>query len=56
VIRAGRYWVPHWYKPTHWIAYWDVFGRPPEQPRYFRGIPDTWWYDPAKAAKSQRAG
>jgi microcin C transport system substrate-binding protein len=56
VIRAGRYWVPHWYKPTHWIAYWDVFGRPPEQPRYFRGIPDTWWHDRDKAAKNQRAG
>ena len=55
VIRAGRYWIPHWYKPTHWIAYWDVFGRPPEQPRYFRGIPDTWWYDANKAAKNQRA-
>ena len=56
VIRTGRYWIPHWYKPTHWIAYWDVFGRPPEQPRYFRGIPDTWWYDRDKAAKNQRAG
>jgi len=56
VVRAGHYWIPHWYKPTHWIAYWDVFGRPPEQPRYFRGIPETWWYDPAKAAKGQRAG
>ena len=56
LIRAGRYWVPHWYKPTHWIAYWDVFGRPPEQPRYFRGIPDTWWHDRDKAAKNQRAG
>ena len=56
VIRSGRYWIPHWYKPTHWIAYWDVFGRPPEQPRYFRGIPDTWWYDRDKAAKSRRAG
>jgi len=56
VIRAGRYWIPHWYKPTHWIAYWDVFGRPPAQPRYFRGIPDTWWYDPGKAAKIQRTG
>jgi microcin C transport system substrate-binding protein len=43
VLRAGRYWIPHWYKPTHWIAYWDVFGRPSRQPRYFRGIPDTWW-------------
>jgi microcin C transport system substrate-binding protein len=56
VIRAGRYWIPHWYKPSHWIAYWDVFGRPAAQPRYFRGIPETWWYDPDKAAKIQRAG
>ena len=56
VIRAGRYWIPHWYKPSHWIAYWDVFGRPASQPRYFRGIPETWWYDPTRAAKIQRAG
>ena len=56
VIRAGRYWIPHWYKPSHWVAYWDVFGRPPAQPRYFRGIPDTWWYDRDKAAKIGRAG
>jgi microcin C transport system substrate-binding protein len=56
MIRAGRYWIPQWYKASHWIAYWDVFGRPPAQPRYFRGIPDTWWYDPQKAAKIGRAG
>jgi microcin C transport system substrate-binding protein len=56
LIRAGRYWIPHWYKPSHWIAYWDVFGRPPAQPRYFRGIPETWWYDADKAAKIQRGG
>jgi microcin C transport system substrate-binding protein len=56
VIRAGRYWIPQWYKPTHWIAYWDVFGRPATQPRYFRGIPDTWWRDQNKAAKMPRAG
>jgi microcin C transport system substrate-binding protein len=56
VIRAGRYWVPQWYKASHWIAYWDVFGRPPAQPRYFRGIPETWWYDATKGAKPQRAG
>jgi microcin C transport system substrate-binding protein len=56
VIRAGRYWVPQWYKASHWIAYWDVFGRPPAQPRFFRGIPDTWWYDQSKAAKPERAG
>jgi microcin C transport system substrate-binding protein len=56
VIRAGRYWVPHWYKASHWIAYWDVFGRPPGKPRFARGIPATWWYDRDKAAKLERAG
>ncbi len=56
VIRAGRYWIPNWYKASHWIAYWEVFGRPAAQPRYFRGIPDTWWYDPAKAAKIGHKG
>jgi microcin C transport system substrate-binding protein len=56
VIRAGRYWIPHWYKASHWIAYWDVFNRPAAQPRYFRGIPDTWWYDRDKAAKLEKRG
>ena len=52
VVRAGRYWIPQWYKASYWIAYWDVFGRPAAQPRYFRGIPDTWWYDTGKTAKT----
>jgi microcin C transport system substrate-binding protein len=56
VIRAGRYWIPHWYKASHWIAYWDVFGRPAAQPRYFRGIPETWWYDHDKPAKPGKSG
>ena len=37
VLRAGRYWIPHWYKPSHWIAHWDVFGRPQRVPRYNPG-------------------
>ena len=56
VFRAGRYWVSAWHKPSHWIAYWDVFDRPPTKPRYGRGVPDTWWYDAAKAARVERAG
>jgi microcin C transport system substrate-binding protein len=51
VIRSGHYWVPHWYKPSHWLAFWDVFGRPAAQPRFARGIPETWWYDREKAAR-----
>jgi microcin C transport system substrate-binding protein len=54
VIRTGRYWVPHWYKASHWLAYWDVFGRPATKPSYARGIPETWWYDREKAAKIDR--
>ncbi len=51
VLRAGHYWVPHWYRPYHYVAYWDKFGRPDVKPRYERGIIHTWWYEPAKAAK-----
>jgi microcin C transport system substrate-binding protein len=54
VIRAGRYWIPHWYKASHWLAFWDVFGRPAQKPRYARGIPETWWYDRDKAARLER--
>jgi microcin C transport system substrate-binding protein len=56
LIRAGRYWVPHWYKASHWIAYWDVFGRPKTKPRYARGVLETWWYDRDKAAKIEQRG
>ena len=56
VVRAGLYWIPHWYKASHWIAFWDVFSHPPEKPRYFRGTPQTWWYDRAKAAKLEKKG
>jgi microcin C transport system substrate-binding protein len=51
VIRSGRYWIPHWYKASHWLAYWDVFGRPAMPPRYAPGMPETWWYDAQKADK-----
>jgi microcin C transport system substrate-binding protein len=51
VIRAGRYWIPHWYLAAHRIAYWDAFGFPPQPPKYARGSPEVWWYDAAKAAK-----
>ena len=51
VLRAGHYWVPHWYKPSHYIATWDKFGRPAVKPRYERGIIHAWWYDAERAAK-----
>ena len=50
VLRAGHYWVPHWHKASHHVAYWNKFDRPPQKPKYERGITDIWWYDAAKAA------
>jgi microcin C transport system substrate-binding protein len=56
VFRAGRYWVPQWYRNNHPIAYWDVFGHPAQLPRYAGvGVPDLWWYDAAKASKPEQA-
>lgn len=51
VFRAGRYWVPQWYRTNHPLAYWDVFGRPATLPRYLGtpGAIELWWSDAAKA-------
>jgi microcin C transport system substrate-binding protein len=56
VFRVGHYWIPHWFKASHWIAYWDAFGRPDTKPRYARGAPDTWWLDGEKASKIGQSG
>jgi microcin C transport system substrate-binding protein len=44
IVRAGRYWVPQWYSASHRLAYWDVFGHPPNLPKY-TGVsaPNLWW-------------
>jgi microcin C transport system substrate-binding protein len=57
VFRAGRYWVPQWYRSTHPIAYWDQFGHPEKPPKYAQGVgaPENWWYDAAKAQKLDQA-
>jgi microcin C transport system substrate-binding protein len=57
VFRAGRYWVPQWYRTTHPIAYWDQFSHPEKPPKYAQGVgaPENWWYDAAKAAKLEQA-
>jgi microcin C transport system substrate-binding protein len=60
VVRAGMYWIPQWYNPSHRLAYWDVFDHAKTHPRYPRGLPavwtTTWWYDRDKAAKLEKAG
>ncbi|QIG95415.1 MULTISPECIES: extracellular solute-binding protein [unclassified Bradyrhizobium] len=57
VFRAGRYWVPQWYRNTHPVAYWDQFGHTEKLAKYTQGVgaPENWWYDAAKAAKLEQA-
>ncbi|MEM8787816.1 MAG: extracellular solute-binding protein [Pseudomonadota bacterium] len=54
ILRDRHIWVPNWYKGTHQIAYWDVFGRPDTKPDFARGDAYWWWdqekYDALKAA------
>ncbi|MGA8171484.1 MAG: extracellular solute-binding protein [Methylocystis sp.] len=56
VLRAGHYWVPHWYNPVHRIAHWDVFGHPERAPRFDTGVLSTWWWDEEKARKINFTG
>lgn len=51
VLRAGRYWVPQWYKPIHTMAVWDKYGWPAEKPRYGFPVETLWWLDAKRAEK-----
>lgn len=51
VLRAGRYWIPQWYKGEHTLAYWDIYAHPERKPRYDLGLNQTWWYDADKARR-----
>jgi microcin C transport system substrate-binding protein len=58
VLMWNHYCVPQWYNTDHHIAYWNKFSRPKVTPRYdpAMGVVDTWWFDPAKAAKLAAEG
>ncbi|MEA2890053.1 MAG: microcin transport system substrate-binding protein [Bradyrhizobium sp.] len=62
VFRAGRYWVPQWYRNNHPVAYWDVFDHPKTSPRYqidnyssSVGERILWWFVPDKATRLEQA-
>jgi len=57
VFRAGRYWVPQWFRSSHPIAYWNQFSHPPKPAKYAQGVgaPENWWFDADKSAKLEQA-
>lgn len=56
VLRAGRWWVPMWYRDVAWIAYWDIYDLPDKHPKYSTGAPDLWRWSPEKAQRIGIAG
>ena len=55
-LRAERFWAPNWYKPTHWVAYYDMYEHPETLPPYALGELSFWWFNAEKAAALQAAG
>ena len=51
LLRAGHYWIPMWHNVTSRVAFWDVFSRPKDAPKYSTGAPSTWWWDDEKARR-----
>jgi microcin C transport system substrate-binding protein len=48
VLLHQNYMIPNWHLRAFWIAYWDRFGRPPRNPKFATGFPDSWWLDAAR--------
>ncbi|WP_299147028.1 extracellular solute-binding protein [uncultured Tateyamaria sp.] len=48
--------IPLWYKPNHWVAYYDMYEFPDVLPAYGLGQLDFWWYNEEKAAALKASG
>jgi microcin C transport system substrate-binding protein len=52
ILMHSHFTIPQWYKASHFVAYWDKFGKPEAaKPGYDRAMLDSWWYDQKKAAR-----
>lgn len=49
-LRHEAIMIPLWYKPNHWVAFYDMYEYPDILPPYGLGYLDFWWYNEEKAA------
>jgi microcin C transport system substrate-binding protein len=56
VLRSIGFWVPQWFKDTHWVAYYDMYRHPEELPPFALGETSFWWFDAEAAAGLRQAG
>jgi microcin C transport system substrate-binding protein len=55
VLLWGHYIIPHWHIRSFRVAFWDMFGRPAQFPKYGFAF-DAWWVDQQKQAALGRRG
>ena len=55
VLLWGHYIIPHWHIRSFRVAFWDMFGRPAQFPKYGFAF-DAWWVDQRKQAALGRRG
>jgi microcin C transport system substrate-binding protein len=55
VLLWGHYIIPHWHIRSFRVAFWDMFGRPAQFPKYGFAF-DAWWVDQQKEAALGRRG
>ena len=55
-LRAEGFWVPQWYKASHWVAYYNMYEHPAVLPPYALGQTSLWWYNAEKAEALRAAG
>jgi microcin C transport system substrate-binding protein len=56
VLRSIGFWVPQWFKDTHWVAYYDMFRYPETLPPFALGETSFWWFDAEAAQNLRQAG
>ncbi len=56
VLRAGKFWVPQWFRNIHTVAYYDMYRYPDTLPPYALGTLDFWWFDQQAHDRLKAAG
>lgn len=48
VLLWNYFMVPQYHRPVTWVAYWNKFGIPEDQPEYASVDIESWWIDPER--------
>ncbi len=55
-LRHEFFMIPDGFAPDYWVAYWDMYEHPAEQPPFALGSLDFWWVNAEKAEALKASG